>query len=201
MRLLYLVWLNAKPLRPLCDRVMLRFFSAWAPRWDEHTGAHGVERLAALNSGLDAVDEIGASPARILDLGCGTGAGTLILAERYADAWVTGVDASPQMIAQATRNAAAAGSAARFAVGRLQDVDLGDESVDLVVLLNAPPAFEEIERLLKPGGRVVIAASRGPMTAFYSSAKRLARGFRRYGIFTVAAGSAAPGEFYVGAKR
>ncbi len=201
MRLLYLFWLNAKPMRPICDRLMLRFFDAWAPRWDVHTDAHGVDRLAALNAGLDAVDAMDTSPSRILDLGCGTGAGTLTLAERYPGAWVTGVDASPRMIDHATRKAAAAGSAVRFAVGRLQDVDLGDESVDLVVLFNAPPAFDEIERLLKPGGHVVIAASRGSQTAFYSSEKRLSRGFRKYGICTVAAEPAPPGEFYVGAKR
>ncbi|MBI4898789.1 MAG: class I SAM-dependent methyltransferase [Actinobacteria bacterium] len=180
---------------------MLRLFNSWAAGWDAHTEGHGVDRLAALNAGLDAVDARDASPSRVVDLGCGTGAGTRMLAERYPRAWVTGVDSSPEMIAAATRNGASAGSSARFTVGRLQDVDLDDESVDLVVLLNAPPAFDEIERLLTPGGTVVIAASRGSSTAFYSGEQRLARGFRRYGVSTVAAGSAPPGEFYVGAKR
>jgi SAM-dependent methyltransferase len=198
MRLLYLVWLNLPVFRPLCDRMMERVFSAWAPGWDDHVDTHGVDRFAALAEALDRLD---VSPRSVLDLGCGTGTATIALAERYPDAWVTGLDVSTPMIAEATRKASAAGSSARFDIGRLQATGLPSESADLVVLLNAPPAFDEIHRLLRPGGHVVVAASRGSRTAFYSSAKRLERGFRRRAMRTVAHGGVPPGEFYVAAKR
>ncbi|MBC9956186.1 methyltransferase domain-containing protein [Yimella sp. cx-51] len=37
-------------------------------------------------------------PARIVDLGCGNGLATLLMARRWPDARITGVDSSPQML-------------------------------------------------------------------------------------------------------
>lgn len=44
-------------------------------------------------------------PAAIVDLGCGAGNVTRVLQERWPDAAVTGVDNSPQMLAEAARSA------------------------------------------------------------------------------------------------
>jgi trans-aconitate 2-methyltransferase len=44
-----------------------------------------------------------ASASQVVDLGCGTGDLTLVLAERWPEARVTGVDSSEAMIAEATR--------------------------------------------------------------------------------------------------
>ncbi len=41
------------------------------------------------------------APARVVDLGCGTGSLTRILAERFPQAAVTGLDGSPEMLANA----------------------------------------------------------------------------------------------------
>ena len=42
-----------------------------------------------------------ANPARLIDLGCGPGNSTAVLAERWPQAALTGLDSSPEMIAAA----------------------------------------------------------------------------------------------------
>lgn len=52
---------------------------------------------------IDLVGRIGAqAPRRVVDLGCGSGLLTALLAQRWPDAIVEGIDSSPEMIAQAT---------------------------------------------------------------------------------------------------
>jgi tRNA (cmo5U34)-methyltransferase len=45
-----------------------------------------------------AVEAIPTAPARVLELGMGTGETTRVLLESYPEAWVVGLDASPQMV-------------------------------------------------------------------------------------------------------
>jgi trans-aconitate 2-methyltransferase len=47
-----------------------------------------------------------AAPTQVVDLGCGTGDLTLVLAERWPSAQIIGVDSSEEMIAEATRRQA-----------------------------------------------------------------------------------------------
>jgi len=61
-----------------------------------------------LRPALDLIGRIGAArPARVVDLGCGTGNVTRILAERWPEAAVTGIDSSPEMLAAAAKEAPA----------------------------------------------------------------------------------------------
>ena len=68
-------------------------------RWDPGLyDRYGDERL---RPALDLIATLGGAPEDIWDLGCGTGAITRILAERWPEARVRGLDSSPEMLRQA----------------------------------------------------------------------------------------------------
>jgi 2-polyprenyl-3-methyl-5-hydroxy-6-metoxy-1,4-benzoquinol methylase len=102
---------------------------------------------------------------RVLDVGCGVGRWSRLLAARGAR--VVGIDLSPTMIAQASHRAAAEGIAdrCRFVVSDLARLDLG-ERFDLVLGVTVlqhildPGAFRAalsaMARHLAPGGRMVL---------------------------------------------
>lgn len=102
---------------------------------------------------------------RVLDVGCGIGRWSRLLAARGAN--VVGVDLSPTMIAQARERAAAEGVAARcrFAVSDLARLDL-KERFDLVLgvtvlqhILDPAALHAAISALvahLEPGGRMIL---------------------------------------------
>ena len=71
------------------------------PTWDPGQYARiGDERARPF---IDLVNRIGASaPQVVVDLGCGNGPATMVLAERWPDARIIGVDNSEAMIEAAT---------------------------------------------------------------------------------------------------
>jgi SAM-dependent methyltransferase len=102
---------------------------------------------------------------RVLDVGCGVGRWSRLLAARGAD--VTGVDLSPTMIAQAQQRAAAEGVAdrCRFQVQDLSDLNVG-EQFDLVLGVTVlqhildpgalRAALVAMTAHLAPGGRMIL---------------------------------------------
>jgi arsenite methyltransferase len=100
------------------------------------------------------------SGATVLDHACGSGMDLLIAARRVG--WTgraIGVDLTPAMRGVAAAAAAQAGLADVF-----EDLPVEDESVDYVVsngVVNLAPdkprVFAEIERVLRPGGRLHLA--------------------------------------------
>jgi trans-aconitate 2-methyltransferase len=67
---------------------------------------------------VDLISRIGAeSPQRVVDLGCGPGNLTALLATRWPDAEVTGLDSSPEMVETARRDV----PGLRFEVADLRD--------------------------------------------------------------------------------
>ncbi|MBI5164667.1 MAG: methyltransferase domain-containing protein [Magnetospirillum sp.] len=68
--------------------------------WDPAT--YGVFAQPRLRPALDLMARIGAeAPERVVDLGCGTGNVTRLLAARWPAATVAGLDSSPEMLAAA----------------------------------------------------------------------------------------------------
>ena len=184
---------------PLLRPALHGFFDRAATGWDVRTGAGSVHHLAAFAA---ACARVRPAPERVLELGTGTGEAALFLAREFPGASVRGVDLSEEMIhaAQAKVGLDPTGRIA-FRVADAADLPYGDESFDLVALLNMPPFFAEIARVLRPGGSVIVAASWGAATPFYTPPAVLERGFRRHGIGSAAQGETGGGSWFVGRKR
>jgi ubiquinone/menaquinone biosynthesis C-methylase UbiE len=181
---------------PLLRGPVRRYFSELATGWDDRTGAGGVQHLEPLAA---AVLHVSPAPERILDVGCGTGAGTLFLAREFPQARVRGIDLSEEMIHAAVAKVGLdpEGRIA-FRVGDAASLPYAEDSFDLVAQLNMPPFFAELARVVRPGGQVIIASSWGPETPFYTRPSLLRWKFLQHGIEPVESGDAGHGTYYVG---
>lgn len=125
-------------------------YAQWAPCYPPraHTPLMAIEERAVIDLLPDSAGPMA------LDLGCGTGRYTRLLAARGAS--VVSLDRSPEMLAHACAEARRRIRADACAV------PLADASVDLVVaglvapdLAELEPVLAEIARVLRPGGSVV----------------------------------------------
>lgn len=98
---------------------------------------------------------------RIVDFGCGSGANTVLLANRGAHVW--GVDISEDLIRLARRRLEVngRGRSAEFVVASAHDLPFPDNSIDVVfgiaILhhLDLQLVSKEVHRVLRPGGRAI----------------------------------------------
>lgn len=104
-------------------------------------------------------------PARVVDLGCGTGSLSSLLADEGHD--VVGIDFAEQMVRRATSKAAAAGLGVGFAQADVEHPPLSDASVDAVLgrhilwaTTNAEAALHRWIRLLRPSGVLILIEGR-----------------------------------------
>lgn len=109
-------------------------------------------------------------PADVLDLGCGTGSLSALLAG--AGHRVTGVDLAPAMVGAARAKLAAAGLPGTFLVGDAAAPPVGEGRFDMVVVrhvlwtLPAPePALRHWAGLLRPGGTLLLVEGRWRQSA------------------------------------
>jgi len=198
-RLICRIVAHAPWLWPVVNKRVMGFFDAQARGWDTRTDAGSPAHLAPLAA---AVLKVPARPERLLDVGCGTGAATLFLAREYPQARVRGVDLSPRMIKEANNKIGLDPEArVAFRAGDASKLPYPDQNFDLVSQTNMPIFFAEIDRVLRPGGSVIITSSSGQETPFSTPEKTVIRKFDRLGISMIETGVAGRGEFYVGRKR
>jgi ubiquinone/menaquinone biosynthesis C-methylase UbiE len=92
----------------------------------------GILREATWKAQL--VAQVGATAGmRVLDLGCGTGTLTLLLAQTEPGALVAGIDADPEALNRARAKAAAAGTTVELVEGLSSALPFPDASFDRVV--------------------------------------------------------------------
>jgi SAM-dependent methyltransferase len=146
-----------------------------------HHGRHELAELLdldaeVLNSYLSDVtawvrEQAARQPGRVLDLGAGTGAGTIVLARCFAEADVVAVDQSPEMLARIRSRAADLGLAGRVSTVRA-DLDAAWPAIEPVDVAWASNVLHELGRpsrvladafaAIRPGGLLAVAEMGAP---------------------------------------
>jgi SAM-dependent methyltransferase len=102
----------------------------------------------------------------VLDLGCGAGTDLLIAAQMTGpDGRVIGIDMTPGMLARARASAAAMGLPnVELHESLIESLPTPDEAVDVIIsngvidlVVDKDAVFAELDRVLRPGGRLQLA--------------------------------------------
>lgn len=130
-----------------------------------------AEVLADHLAGITAWLPLQAPPRRVVDLGCGTGAGTFALLDRFPDARVTAVDASPRHLERLTAKARERGLEERVQVipadldapdwPGLGTPDLVWASASMHHLADPGRALRAVHDALAPGGLFAVVELAG----------------------------------------
>jgi len=134
-----------------------KLFSEVAPKYDFVTKALSLGRDGAWKKRLvNALPDDLATP-RCVDLACGTGDVSLLLADKYPQGTVVGIDLTEAMLELAKQREMPENVA--FLQGDMCNTGIESGSVDVVTgsyaLRNSPDlekALQEIKRILRPGG-------------------------------------------------
>lgn len=122
-----------------------------------HTGGHLATQALGERCGLASTD-------KVLDAGCGIGGSSRFLGENFNSS-VTGIDLVEVFVrvAQMLTQATGLEDKVSFAQGDLQNLDVDDNTFDVVwcqhTLMNISDkqkTFKEFYRVLKPGGRLIL---------------------------------------------
>jgi SAM-dependent methyltransferase len=145
---------------------MTNGWDASASAWIADMGEHGDFGRRYVLDPVMVPLALAGKPATALDVGCGEGRFCRMLAQHGVT--VTGADPTPGLIAEARRRHAEG----TYLEAPAEKLPLSDASFDLVVsclslvdIPDAAAAISEMTRVLKPGGRLLIANSNGFNTA------------------------------------
>ncbi|MFP8954244.1 class I SAM-dependent methyltransferase [Natrialbaceae archaeon A-arb3/5] len=136
----------------------------WGDRADsfDDDSQHGIHSDEQREAWLSVLGPWTGEPAnRVLDVGCGTGVISLLLAELGHD--VTGVDFAPEMLEQAQTKVEQSELSVEFQRGDAENLAQSDSAYDLITarhliwtLPSPERAIDEWRRVVRPGGRIVL---------------------------------------------
>ena len=148
-------------------------------------------------SAFERALEVGpGEPRPALDLGTGPGARALAIVARFAAAEFARVDLAPSMLAEARRKTPPEQRGrVRFEEADAARLPFDGESFELATLANMIPFFDELARVVAPGGHALFSFSSGADTPIYVAPERLRdelerRGFVDFADFRAGKGTA-----------
>jgi tRNA (cmo5U34)-methyltransferase len=137
------------------------YFDAIAAEYDSRA-ARGIPRYRDLLETLASY--LPPSASQVAELGCGTGALTVLLLERFPRAHVTAVDAASRMIDLARRRVGVAADNVSWVVSEFESLELPQAAYDLVTgsmslhhLADKAPLYAAVRRSLRTTGLFVFA--------------------------------------------
>ena len=134
------------------DHFVLRLQALWG---EGFLSPGGPEEVKEIVRGIDIAGKT------VLDIGCGTGGPSIVLARDLGVTTVTAVDVEPQLLERAAKNAESVGVGDRIAFQLVEPGPLpfGDNAFDVVfskdALVHVPDKeamYREVLRVLRPGG-------------------------------------------------
>jgi ubiquinone/menaquinone biosynthesis C-methylase UbiE len=135
----------------------------WRRYWDKHAGSYDgqMKYFDKLLFGDSREWACRQAAGDVLEIGIGTG---LSLPHYPAGARLTAIEFSPGMLEIARRRSAELDRPVEFQMGDAQQLGFPDESFDSVVaaftlcsIADEPRAVAELRRVLRPGGRLLLA--------------------------------------------
>jgi ubiquinone/menaquinone biosynthesis C-methylase UbiE len=133
---------------------LLKRYASYAPSYDRKWGRYS---MATLNRALEAIAVEGNTS--LIDVACGTGLFARMLRQHRPHLSITGIDISPEMLGKARQRM----PDVRWRIGRAEALPVDSGEFDVLTCTNAfhlvqdaRAALLEFQRVLRPGGRVVI---------------------------------------------
>lgn len=143
-------------------------------------------------------------PERILQIECcaDDGEGPLFLAREFPSARVRGIDRDAAAIRRAgSRIGLDPEGRIAFKQGTARALPFPEDQFDLLVSLDARPGSAEAARVLRPGGFLVLAVSRGPRPLGGLGGRLYRRRLDRHGFLPIWEQTAGDGSFSISRLR